>query len=80
MLGMTSLKAQRIASDIVEICERLHRRNMLAAADGNISYRISDDEILITPSGISKAFMNSEHRFSVGMDRNESSNPVESVA
>ena len=60
MLGMTSLKAQRIASDIVEICERLHRRNMLAAADGNISYRISDDEILITPSGISKAFMNSE--------------------
>ncbi len=57
---MTSLKAQRIATDIVEICERLHRRNMLAGADGNISYRISDDEILITPSGIAKAFMNSE--------------------
>ncbi len=30
---------------------------MLAAADGNISYRISDSEILITPSGVSKAFM-----------------------
>lgn len=57
---MTSLKAQRIASDIVEICERLHERNMLAAADGNISYRISDDEILITPSGIAKAFMKPE--------------------
>lgn len=57
---MTSLKAQRIASDIVEICERLHSRNMLAAADGNISYRISDDEILVTPSGIAKAFMNTE--------------------
>lgn len=57
---MTSLKAQRIASDIVEICERLHSRNMLAAADGNISYRISDDEILITPSGIAKAYMNTE--------------------
>lgn len=57
---MTSLKAQKIASDIVEICERLHQRNMLAAADGNISYRISDDEILITPSGIAKAFMNAE--------------------
>lgn len=57
---MTSLKAQRIAGEIVDICERLHRRNMLAAADGNISYRISDDEILITPSGIAKAFMNAD--------------------
>lgn len=59
---MTSLNAQNtdrgsIAEKIVEICKRLHGRNMLAAADGNISYRISDDEILITPSGIAKAFM-----------------------
>ncbi len=57
---MTSLKANAIARHIVEICERLHARNMLAAADGNISYRISDDEILITPSGIAKGFMNPE--------------------
>ena len=54
---MTSLSAQRIKKQIVEICERLHARNMLAGADGNISFRISDDEILITPSGIAKAFM-----------------------
>ena len=54
---MTSLTAQRIKKQIVEICERLHRRNLLAGADGNISFRISDDEILITPSGIAKAFM-----------------------
>src|SRR5262245_32773921 len=55
---MTSLKAQRVSGDIVRICERLHARNMLAAADGNISVRLSDDEILITPSGIAKGFMN----------------------
>ena len=42
---------------IVEICRRLHNRNMLAAADGNISFRVSDNEIFITPSGIAKAFM-----------------------
>jgi len=54
---MTSLTAQRASKEIVLICERLHERNMLAAADGNISYRVSDDEILITPSGIAKAFM-----------------------
>lgn len=54
---MTSPNAQSIASEIVEICRRLHQRNMLAAADGNISYRLSDNEILITPSGIAKGFM-----------------------
>lgn len=62
---MTSLNAHltdksRVARDIVEICKRLHSRNMLAAADGNISFRISDDEILITPTGVAKAFMQPE--------------------
>jgi L-fuculose-phosphate aldolase len=57
---MTTLNTLEVANRIVEICARLHRRNMLAAADGNISYRISDDEILITPSGIAKGFMNAD--------------------
>ncbi len=33
---------------------------MLSAADGNVSLRLSDDEILITPSGVTKAFMSPE--------------------
>ncbi|MCB9026258.1 MAG: class II aldolase/adducin family protein [Bdellovibrionaceae bacterium] len=45
---------------IVKICKKLHKKNMLAAADGNISYRISDEEIWITPSGVMKAFMEPE--------------------
>lgn len=44
------------AEHILEICKRLHTRNMLAAADGNISVRLNDNEILITPSGVAKAF------------------------
>ena len=52
-----SPQAEAAANHIVEICKRLHNRNMLAAADGNISLKISDDEILITPSGIAKGFM-----------------------
>jgi L-fuculose-phosphate aldolase len=48
---------QNHASYILEICQRLHARNMLSAADGNVSYRIDDQNILITPSGIAKAFM-----------------------
>jgi L-fuculose-phosphate aldolase len=42
---------------ILEIARRLHQKNMLAAADGNISFRVNDNEIWITPSGVSKAFI-----------------------
>ncbi len=56
-LHPTIEKYKDIALHIIEICKRLHSRNMLSAADGNISYRISPTEILITPSGIAKAFM-----------------------
>jgi L-fuculose-phosphate aldolase len=46
-----------IQKQILLICQQLHSRNLLAAADGNLSYRISDDRILITPTGVTKAFM-----------------------
>lgn len=46
-----------IQQKIVEIGQRLHQRGWLAAADGNISFRISDDEILITPSGVHKGYL-----------------------
>lgn len=39
---------------IIETCVTLHQQKMLAAADGNVSYRVSDDEIIITPAGRSK--------------------------
>ncbi len=56
------------AQKIVEICRRLHQRNMLSAADGNISYRISDQEILITPSGIAKGFMDESEMAVINLD------------
>jgi L-fuculose-phosphate aldolase len=45
---------------IVEVCGRLHARNLLASADGNVSFRLSDEEILFTPSGVSKAKLKEE--------------------
>ncbi len=44
---------------IIKVCKRLYKRNMLAAADGNISLRVKDG-ILITPSGQCKAFIEEE--------------------
>ncbi len=56
------------AQAIVESCKRLWTRNMLAAADGNLSVRLSDDEILITPSGVSKGFMQPEEMAIINLE------------
>lgn len=58
----------QISESIVEVCRRLHGRNMLAAADGNISYRVNQREILITPSGIAKGFMKPEEMAVITID------------
>jgi L-fuculose-phosphate aldolase len=57
-----------ISQQILQVARRLHGRNMLAAADGNMSFRVSDNEILITPSGIAKAFMKPEQMALITLD------------
>ena len=59
---------QNHSLDIIEVGRRLHARNMLSAADGNISVRIDDQNILITPSGIAKAFMKIEDMAVITLD------------
>lgn len=49
-----------ISQEILDICRWLNAKEMLSAADGNVSYRMSDSEILITPSGVNKAFARPE--------------------
>ncbi|NLY89653.1 MAG: class II aldolase/adducin family protein [Firmicutes bacterium] len=40
-----------------DIGKRMYDREFVAANDGNISCKINDNEILITPTGVSKGFM-----------------------
>ena len=40
-----------IKQAIIQAAQQLYNKNLLAACDGNISYRMSDDLILITPKG-----------------------------
>lgn len=42
---------------ICEIGRRLYQRDMIAAADGNISVRFGEDRFLCTPTGVSKGFL-----------------------
>jgi len=46
---------------ICDACRRLHARNLLAAADGNVSVRFSDDRIAITPAGMNKFDLAPKH-------------------
>lgn len=52
----------------MEICRRLHARNLLAAADGNVSVRLDDDTILFTPTGKNKGYLDSADLARVTLD------------
>ena len=39
---------------IVRVCRRLYERGLVAGPDGNVSVRLHDGSILVTPSGMSK--------------------------
>jgi L-fuculose-phosphate aldolase len=47
---------QQLKEDIVRICRMLHRKNYLAATDGNVSVRLGD-RVFVTPSGVNKGLM-----------------------
>lgn len=51
---------RKVREEICEIGKRMYGRHMVAANDGNISVRISEKEILCTPTGVSKGFMKPE--------------------
>ncbi len=59
---------ERVRQELVHGCQRLYGRNMLAAADGNLSFRLSDDRILITPSGVAKAFLSASEMAVMNLD------------
>ena len=48
------------AAAIVAACRRLHARGLLAGTEGNVSIRVSDVTMLITPSGADKGELRAE--------------------
>jgi L-fuculose-phosphate aldolase len=58
---------QQLKQDIVCICRMLHRKNYLAATDGNVSVRLGD-QLLITPSGVNKGIMEADQVITVDLE------------
>lgn len=48
---------REILESLCEACRRLHERNLLAAGDGNLSARLPEGRIAMTPSGVAKAWI-----------------------
>ncbi len=51
----------RLRQEIVRIGRLLYDKGFISASDGNISTRLERNRILITPSGLHKGFLESEH-------------------
>lgn len=61
----------QIKQEICEIGRRIYNKGFAAANDGNITYRISEREVLCTPTMISKGFMKPDDICSVDMAGNQ---------
>ena len=59
-----------LRDEIVEVGERMYDRGYVASNDGNISARLDDDSVLITPTGVSKGFMKPEDLIIIDMKGN----------
>jgi L-fuculose-phosphate aldolase len=46
---------ERLLDDLLDACRRLHGGGLLAASDGNLSVRLPNGLIAMTPSGVPKA-------------------------
>ena len=57
-----------LKKEILDIGNRMWARGLVAANDGNISVRIGEDEILTTPTGVSKGNMTPDMIIRVNMD------------
>ena len=55
-----ALNEYEIREQLCEIGRRIYNRNMVVANDGNFSVRLSDNEFICTPTGVSKGFMTPE--------------------
>ena len=62
------MNIHRMKQEICEIGRRIYNKGFAAANDGNISFRLSDKEVLCSPTMVSKGFMKPDDLCTVDMD------------
>jgi L-fuculose-phosphate aldolase len=61
----------QLKQEICDIGDRLYKRGFAAANDGNITYRVSENEVLCTPNMCSKGFLKPEDICLIDMQGNQ---------
>ncbi len=65
---MADTEIQFLKENLLKTCRRLADKGFVAATDGNVSSRLADGRVLITPSARNKADVDIEELIIVGMD------------
>lgn len=63
-----SMNEWKLREFMCEVGRRIYNKGFAAANDGNISYRLSEDRVLCTPTRVSKGFMKPDDLCIVDMD------------
>jgi len=61
----------KLRLEICDIGRRIYNKGFAAGNDGNISYRIGENEVLCTPTMVSKGFLKPEDLCTVDMEANQ---------
>lgn len=67
----------KLRKDILEVGKRLNERFFIASNDGNISARLDEHSILITPTGINKGYLKEEQLIKCDLEGNKLSGDLE---
>jgi L-fuculose-phosphate aldolase len=62
------LNIHKIKQEICEIGDRIYKKGFAAANDGNITYRVSEKEVVCTPTMVSKGFLKPDDLCIVDME------------
>ena len=68
---MPIVNQHKIREEICDIGRRIYNKGFAAGNDGNISYRIGENEVLCTPTMVSKGFLKPEDLCVVDMEANQ---------
>ena len=67
---VTAMMYEKERKELADICHLLYGRGLVAATDGNVSFRVTKGHILLTPSGKNKGFVGPEEMLVVDLDGN----------
>ena len=62
------INAHQIKEEICDIGRRIYNKGFAAGNDGNITYRMSENEVICTPTMVSKGFLKPSDLCTVDME------------